>query len=49
MFFMKNDLISSNKFRFNTCGFCINHLLHITHKIYKSFDDDCETQGELID
>ena len=37
-FFMRNDLISQNQFGFKQGDSCINQLLAITNKIYKSFD-----------
>ena len=38
-FFTKNNLISSNQSDFKPGDSCINHLLSITHEIYKAFDD----------
>ena len=44
-FFTKNDLISHNQSRFKPADSCINKLLLITHKIYKSFDDGHDVHG----
>ena len=37
-FFIRNDLISQNQSGLKPGNSCINKLLVITHKIYKSFD-----------
>ena len=41
-FFTPNNLISPNQLGFKPGDLCINQLLSITHKIYKSFDDGLE-------
>ena len=41
-FFTPNNLISPNQLGFKHGDSCINQLLSITHKIYKSFDDGLE-------
>ena len=48
-FFTKNDLISHNQSRFKPDDSCINKLLSITHKIYKSFDDGHDVHGVFLD
>ena len=40
-FFFGKDLVSANQSGFKLGDSCINQLLSITHKIYKSFDDGC--------
>ena len=44
-FFIKNGLIFSNHSGFKPGDSCINQLLSITHKIYKSFDNRYENIG----
>ena len=48
-YFIENDLISHNQSGFKPGDSCINQLLSITHEIYKSFDEDCETRGVFLD
>ena len=48
-FFIANELISSNQSGFKPGDSCINQLLSITHKIYKSFDDGYEVRGVFLD
>ena len=48
-FFIQNNLITPNEFDFKTCDLCINQLISITHKIYKSFDDGYKVLGVLFD
>ena len=48
-FFPENDLISLNQSRFRPGNSCVNQLLAITHKIYKSFDDGFEVRGVFLD
>ena len=48
-FFIENDLISQNQSCFKPGDSCINHLLSITHDIYKSFDDGWEVKGVFLD
>ena len=47
-FFIANELISPNQSGFKTGDSCINQLLSITHKIYKSFDDGYEVRGIFL-
>ena len=44
-FFTENDLISPNQSSFKSGDSCINQLLYIIHKNYKSFDDVLEVRG----
>ena len=48
-FFIRNELISSNQSGFKPDDSCMNHLLFITHDIYKSFDDVYEVRGVFLD
>ena len=48
-FFIEYDLISQIKSGFKPGDSCINQLLSITHKIYKSFDDSWEVRGFFLD
>ena len=48
-FFTENNLISPNQSRFRPGDSCVNQLLAITHKIYKSFDEGCEVRGVFLD
>ena len=48
-FFTSNNLISPNQSRFKPGDSCINQLLSITHKIYKSFDGGLEVRGAFSD
>ena len=48
-FFIENDLISPNQSGFKPGDSCINHLLSITHDIYKSFDSGYEVRGVFLD
>ena len=41
-FFIENNLITQKQSRFKPGNSCINQLLSVTHKIYKSFDDGFE-------
>ena len=47
--FACNNLISPNQLWFKPGDSCINQLLLITHKIYKSFDDELEVTGVFLD
>ena len=47
--FIQNNLINPNKSGFKTGDLCINQLISITHKIYKSFDDGYEVWGVFLD
>ena len=49
MFFIKNELISLIQSGFKPGDFWINHLLAITHEIYKSFEDRFEVRGVFLD
>ena len=48
-FFIQNDLITPNQSGFKIGDSCINQIISITHKIYKSFDDGCEVRGVFFD
>ena len=48
-FFIENSLISSNQSGFKPGNSCINQLLSITLKIYKSFNDGFEVRGVFLD
>ena len=48
-FFIQNNLITPNQSGFKTGDSCINQLISITHKIYKSFDDGYEVRGVFLD
>ena len=48
-FFVQNNLITPHQSGFTTGDSCINQLISITHKIYKSFDDGYEVRGVFID
>ena len=48
-FFLDNKLISTNQSGFKPGDSCINQLLSITHKIYKSFDDGLEVRSVFLD
>ena len=48
-FLIENNLISSNQTGFKPGDSCINQLLSIAHKIYKSFDDMFEVRGVFLD
>ena len=47
--FIANDLITSDQFGFKPDDSCINHLVFITHEIYKSFDEGDEVRGVFLD
>ena len=44
-FFTENNLISPNQSGFRPGDSCVNQLLAITHKIYKSFDEVFKLEG----
>ena len=46
-FFIESNLISQSGFRPGDA--CVNQLLAITHKIYKSFDEGFEVRGVFLD
>ena len=48
-FLNESNLISSNQSGFKPGDSCINQLLSITHKIYKSCDDGFEERGVFLD
>ena len=48
-FFLDNKLISTNQSGFKPGDSCMNHLLPITHEIYKSFDDGLEIRSVFLD
>ena len=48
-FFLYNNLIVTNQSGFKSDDSCINHLLPITHEIYKSFDDGPEVRSVFLD
>ena len=48
-FFIINELISTYHLRFKPGNSCINQLLAITHKVYKSFDDGFEVRSVFLD
>ena len=48
-FFVENDLISFNQSGFRQRDSCINQLLPVTHEVYKSFDDEYEVRGIVLD
>ena len=48
-FYIENELISTNQSGFKPGGSCINHLLAITHEIYKSFDEGFEVRCVFLD
>ena len=48
-FFIENELISSNLSGIKPGDSCINQLLSITHKIYKSFDMGLEVKSVFLD
>ena len=44
-FFTENNLIFPNQSGFRPEDSCVNQILAITHKIYKSFDEGFEVRG----
>ena len=48
-FFIENKLISSNQSGFKPGDSCVNQLVFITDKIYKSFDEGHEVRGVFLD
>ena len=48
-FFQDNNRISPNQSGFNAGDSWTNHLLAITHEIYKSFDDRYEARRVFLD
>ena len=47
-FFTENNLISPNQSGFRPGDSCVNQLLAITHKIYKSFNEGFEVRGVFL-
>ena len=48
-FFTDNSVTSPNRSGFRAGDSCVNQLIAITHKIYKSFDDGLEVRGVFLD
>ena len=48
-FFLNKGLISASQSGFKSRHSCINQLLSITNKTYKSFDDGYEVRGVFLD
>ena len=48
-FFIEDDLISQHQSGFKLEGSCINQLLSITHKIYRSFDGGFDVSSVFLD
>ena len=48
-FLTKNNLISPNQSGYRPGDCCVNQLLAITHKIYKSFNEGFEVRGVFFD
>ena len=48
-FFNDNNLISPNESGFRPGDSCVNQLVSVTHKMYKSFDDGLEVRGVFLD
>ena len=48
-FFIRNDLISQNQSGFKPGDSCINQLLAMSHKIYKSFDTCLDVTAVFLD
>ena len=48
-FFLENKLIRPHKSVFKSGDSCINQLLSITRKVYKSFDDGLEVRSVFLD
>ena len=48
-FLQKNDLMSHNQSGFKPGDSCTNHLLLITHEIFKSFDNGFDFRGVVLD
>ena len=49
MFALNNKLTTTNQSGFKPSDSCINQLLSITRKIYKSFDDGLEVRSVFLD
>ena len=48
-FFIENNLISQHQSGFKPGDSCINQLLSVTHKIYKSFDEGFYVRSVFLD
>ena len=48
-FFTENNFKTPNQSGFRPGNSCVNQLLAITHKIYKSFDEGLEVRGLFLD
>ena len=48
-FLQKNDLICHNQSGFKPGDSCPNHILLITHEIFKSFDNGFDFRGVVLD
>ena len=48
-FFTENNLISPNQSGFRSGDSCVNQMLAITRKIYKSFDEGFKVRGVFLD
>ena len=48
-FVVKNDIISRIRSGFKRGGSCVNHLLPITHEIYKPFDNEFDARSVFLD
>ena len=46
-FFIQDNLITRNQSSFMVANLCINQLISLTYKIYKSFNDDRDVLGVL--
>ena len=49
LFFIENDLISSNQSGFKQGDSCINQLLSIKHDVFQSLDQGNEVRGMFLD
>ena len=49
LFFIENDLISSNQSGFRQGDSCINQLLSIKHDVFQSLDQGNEVRGMFLD
>ena len=48
-FVVEKKVISANLLGFKSGDSCINHLLPITHELYKSFENDVDVRGVFLD
>ena len=49
MFLSENDLISQKQFGFKSGDSCVNQLLSISYDIHKSFDNNLEVRGTVVE